>query len=606
MALKKLMGLLLATSAATAATSPVARDEPADAATTFVSELIAQVSNVDLEQRGLCSQESTLVVNTGYAKYRGFHDSASGLNQWKGIRYAKSPTGSLRWQPPTFPNLNLAAPITDANTAGSSCPQHTPSIGNNTAMIPGGSEDCLFLNVAAPANASGLPVMVWIHGGGYGAGDGNQDLTKIINDNGKGFIGVSIQYRLGAFGWLASQEVKKKGVVNAGMLDQVLALAWIKLHICKFGGDPSRITIAGESAGGGSVMYHDTAVNGALGSLLFDQSIAQSPYLPFQPTYNDAMPTSKYYQFSVAAGCPSSGNVFSCLVGKDTNILQQASFAVTAASTYGYWGFWPVTDGVYITGLPSQTLAAKKVNGKKILVGHNAHEGPLFVPTSPPIITETDLKAWLVQEFPNLSTAQINTILAQNPVSAPTNPSGPMFETDGLNTGGFNAMNTGPSANGQQQRANNIYAEAIFACPAYWLAEAYSGSSSSPPAKSSYLYQYSVPFAIHGNELTPLFGNPNVPMPPADFVAAIRKSWGNFVMGGDPSISNALANGGGSAAPHPASAWPVWTSSSPQFLNWNVTAAGANALSFHNQNTWEAGRGARCNFYKALGPAIPA
>ena len=535
------------------------------------------------------------------------------------MRYAKGPVGNLRWQAPRAPNLDLLAPVTDANTAGPSCPQHLPQVPGAT-LIPG-DEDCLFLNVAAPPGASGLPVMVWIHGGGYGAGDGSQDMTQLINANGKAFIGVSIQYRLGAFGWLASQEVKNKGVVNAGLLDQAFALAWIKLNICQFGGDPTDITIAGESAGGGSVMYHDTAVGGALGSLLFDKSIAQSPYLPYQPAYNDALPTSRYYAFSAAAGCPSSGSVFSCLVSKDSDTLQAASFAVTKTVPFGYWGFWPVTDNVYITGRPTQMLAAKRVNGKKILVGYNANEGPLFVP--PGINTESDLAAWLAQEFPNLSPAQIGTILANNPSSAPTSATAPQFETDGLNTGGYNAMNTGPDANGQKQRANNIYAEATFACPAYWLAEGYSGSSSS---RASYLYQYSVPLASHGTDVAAIFG-PAGPNLPSDFTTAIRKAWGNFVLTGDPSITNALANGAGSAnpnAPNPASDWPEWTVSAPKFLNWNTTGGtpyafttqwgtsaiqytgGLNAISVQNSNTWEAGRGARCNFYRSLGPFIPA
>lgn len=84
-------------------------------------------------------------------------------------------------------------------------------------------------------------------------------------------------------------------------------------------------------------MYHGIAVKGNLGNLLFNQGIAASPYLPFQYKYNDPQPTSKYYAFSQAAGCGSSGDVFDCLVGKDTETLQQASFAVTQQSTYGYW-----------------------------------------------------------------------------------------------------------------------------------------------------------------------------------------------------------------------------------------------------------------------------
>lgn len=131
--------------------------------------------------------------------------------------------------------------------------------------------------------------------------------------------------------------MRNRGVVNAGLLDQAFALAWIKTFICQFGGDPFSVTIFGESAGGGSVMYHDLAVNGNLGTLFFDQSIAASPYLPFQYKYNDAWPTERYYAFAQGAGCPNSGNVFTCLKGKDTDTLQQANYAVTQQATYGYW-----------------------------------------------------------------------------------------------------------------------------------------------------------------------------------------------------------------------------------------------------------------------------
>lgn len=217
------------------------------------------------------------------------------------------------------------------------------------------------MNVYAPPNATNLPVLVYIHEGGYGLGDGTHDMTDIINSNDKGFIAVTIQYRvnpissaakppvpppttvlltthqLGAFGFLSSSEVKQNGVVNAGILDQALALAWVKLFICQFGGNPSKVTISGESAGGGSVMYHGLGVNGLLGSLLFNQGIAASPYLPFQYNFDDAFPTSKYDAFAEAAGCSGSGDVFACLVSRDTDTLQQASFNVTQQSTYGYW-----------------------------------------------------------------------------------------------------------------------------------------------------------------------------------------------------------------------------------------------------------------------------
>ncbi|KAK1756520.1 acetylcholinesterase [Echria macrotheca] len=638
-------GLLLATSVASApspqvsvspnpsVTVPTSSAGPSaepsasvDLAAEFVSQLISNATQTEeqllasTQKRGLfCDADSSLVVDLGYARYQGYTNTSSGLNIWKGIRYAAAPVGNLRWKAPRLPSIEAGRPIHAANSFGNICPQSLPAV-PNAFFIPG-NEDCLFLNVWAPANARNLPVLVWIHGGGYGLGDGTQDMTDIINANNNGFVVVSIQYRLGAFGFLSSDEVRRKGVVNAGILDQAFALAWVKLFICQFGGNPLSVTISGESAGGGSVMYHDIAIDGNLDSLLFDKSIAASPYLPFQYDYDAAFPTSTYYAFSQAAGCPSSGNVFSCLVGKDTNTLQQANYAVTQAQPYGYWAFYPVTDNVYITDRAIKQLNAKKVNGKKLLVGNNANEGPLFVP--PNITTETDLRGWLSVEFPNLSTAQINSILAANPNNLPTNPSGPHFETNGISTGYATAVNVSQSANGQQQRGNNIYAEAVFVCPSYWMATAYSSGSD-----AAYHYQYSVPFASHGADVAGYFG-PTPQYMGDDFALAFRRIWGNFVTTGNPSISNAIANGASSPNPsaaNPASAWPTWNPSSPKLLNLNqtggtpysmVTTWGAtvtefeqpglrNAFTLAAADTWEGGRGARCAVYNSLGPSIPA
>lgn len=130
-----------------------------------------------------------------------------------------------------------------------------------------------------------LPVLVWIHGGGYGAGNGRQDMSEIINANSNGFVAVAIQYRvsstaskdevktdmkqLGAFGFLSSADVHKDGALNAGILDMTFALQWVQDHIGRFGGDSSRVTISGESAGGGGVMLLSIGKNGTLGDSLF-------------------------------------------------------------------------------------------------------------------------------------------------------------------------------------------------------------------------------------------------------------------------------------------------------------------------------------------------
>jgi len=122
---------------------------------------------------------------------------------------------------------------------------------------------------------------------GYGAGNGRQDLSPIINTNDNQFVGVAIQYRLGAFGFVSSDDVYRHGVVNAGILDQHFALQWVQQYIAQFNGDPRRVSISGESAGGGSVMLQGMAYGGSLGESLFTNVIAASPYLPMQYRYPD-------------------------------------------------------------------------------------------------------------------------------------------------------------------------------------------------------------------------------------------------------------------------------------------------------------------------------
>lgn len=210
---------------------------------------------------------TNLEVDLGYQVYRGVLNPATGLNAWYGIRFASPPTGPLRWQPPQPPAVNRSA-VAPATSFGAPCVQNpaasaagpgTPADLN--AMNQGASEDCLFLNVQAPAGAAegSLPVLVWIHGGGYGAGSGRADFGAMLAANGGGFVAVSIQYRLGAFGFLASDEVYRNGVVNAGILDQQFALKWVQSHIRLFGGNASQVTISGESVS--EVITHEGARN---------------------------------------------------------------------------------------------------------------------------------------------------------------------------------------------------------------------------------------------------------------------------------------------------------------------------------------------------------
>lgn len=128
----------------------------------------------------------------------------------------------------------------------------------------------------------GVTIFTETDGGGYGAGNNRFELGDQIHTNGNSYIAVTIAYRLGAFGWLSSAETARSGVVNAGLHDMRFALQWVKKNIHLFGGDPDEVTIAGESAGGGSCMLLAMANGGTEGNSLFRGLIPSSPYLPTQ------------------------------------------------------------------------------------------------------------------------------------------------------------------------------------------------------------------------------------------------------------------------------------------------------------------------------------
>lgn len=427
-------------------------------------------------------------------------------------------------------------------------------------------------------------------------------------------------------------------MVNAGILDQHFALQWVQEYISLFNGDPSRVTISGESAGGGSVMLQAMAYGGSLGEQLFTNVIAASPYLPMQYGYSDFVPSQSYYAFAAAAGCFSdrpygsigSSPIFQCLQNADTNTLINASADVSQESTYGTWAFLPVTDGIFVQDLPSRQLLRKKVNGLNILSGNNANEGPLFV--SPNITTEDDLVTWLRQTFPLFSTNDIAKVLYYYPSSNATDTTSPLFATTG--DSGPTAINQSNIAVGQQQRADNIYAETTFVCPSYWLAEAFSGSSQGQG--KAYKYQYSVLPALHGYDVASYFGPSGTPPYSPSFSRAIKQIWGNFVMNNNPSISEAVAVGqtNGSTAPsssqggngsNPATNFPEFSIaspymidlnqtggvyvSSPDYLGGNTTAqtgqGAVNDFTLVNAYTWEGGRGIRCDFWRSVGDLVP-
>lgn len=192
------------------------------------------------------------VVTTNAGPVTGTRQD-DGSVAFRGIPYAQPPVGPLRWKPPQ--PIRWTSPRTAA-TFGAPCAQGDYGEWNRPSA-QGGSEDCLYLNVRTPSlkPAKPLPVMVWIHGGGNRGGNGNDVISSSFAD--RGMVVVSFNYRLGAFGFMShpalSAESPTHASGNYGLMDQQAALRWVKANIARFGGDPSRITIFGESAGGQDV-----------------------------------------------------------------------------------------------------------------------------------------------------------------------------------------------------------------------------------------------------------------------------------------------------------------------------------------------------------------
>ncbi|KAH8585317.1 Carboxylesterase, partial [Bisporella sp. PMI_857] len=188
--------------------------------------------------RGLGDGSAT--VNLGYAVYRGTRLSA-GVDQYLGMRYAAPPLADRRFRAPVDPVHEEG--IQDASTLGPLC------IGVGQKISAELNEDCLFVNIFTPSKVtlnSNLPVWVYIQGGGYAQNaNGNYNGTEVVQKSGYSLILVNFNYRVGALGFLAANEVQRDGDLNVGLLDQRKLLRWVQRYIRKFGGDPNQVVIHG-------------------------------------------------------------------------------------------------------------------------------------------------------------------------------------------------------------------------------------------------------------------------------------------------------------------------------------------------------------------------
>jgi carboxylesterase type B len=316
----------------------------------------------------------------------------------------------------------------------------------------------------------------------------------MMKQNNNGFVSVMIQYRLGAFGFLGGEDVKEDGVLNAGLLDQNFALKWVQANIAKFGGDPNKVTIAGESSGGGSVLYQAMAYGGKQKENLFNNVIAESPWLPGQYKYNDDTIEDTYDAFAELAGCSKAKDTLACLRSQNTTTLQTASGKVGEAEPFGGFAFLPVEDCDFIVERPTQQLLSDAVKGKRVLTGTMANEG---VPLAPPTAkTLQDFRNYVSLTFPKFSSADkasLEKVYSYAGDTQPVNPNAPRYATNGVS--GATAVNQSLFGTGQAQRLINVYAEYAFVCPSYWAAGAFSQGWKYPPPTTATISKPSGPAA---------------------------------------------------------------------------------------------------------------
>jgi para-nitrobenzyl esterase len=479
------------------------------------------------------------IVTTDDGAVRG--TTAGTVGEFLGIPYAAPPTGNLRWRPPAPPADWRG--VRDATQFAPSCPQPPGP------FAPPGpfSEDCLYLNVYTPnrdadhrllrsGDEHGLPVLVWIHGGGLTEEAGrNYDGSKLAADR---TVVVTINYRLGALGFLAHPALASRpgGTAgNYGLMDQQAALRWVRDNIAQFGGDPHNVTIAGQSAGGLSVLAQMVSP-GSRG--LFQKAIIQSGSFALnQRPLADAEAAGQ--AFAAQAGCPDQ--TAACLRQLPVSDLVNPNFVEIPG----------VVDGKVLTEPIGTALAAGQFARVPVLNGTNHDEERLFVSIGLTVSQGTDV---LIPEQP------VTTDNYQTDIAAALGV--PAARAAAI------AAEYPPAAYPSPDAAlSTLVGDASFACPARQIDQ--STSQRAP----TYAYEFNddnapqlftpprlvARVATHESELPYLFDLPNAPFPPQLSVgqqalaASMRAAWANFAARSNPATR---------AVP-----WPAFGAGSAQMLS---------------------------------------
>lgn len=499
-------------------------------------------------------------VDLGYSVYEGTTQS-NGQNEFLGIRYAAPPLGNLRFRKPQAPlKTNGVQP---AKKFGPVC----YGVGNGLAS--GFGEDCLFLNVWAPSDAtpnSKLPVFFWIQGGGYCYNiNANYNGSDLVKSTGNKMVFVGINYRVGPFGFLASEKVQKDGDLNAGFLDERFALQWVQSFITLFGGDPRRVVLVGDSAGAGSIALHLVA-NGGAPTNLFAGVFGVSPFFPDQPRVNEL--EWQFKLFASNAGCGSSADPLNCLRHKDSTVLQLANqnMSYPGRKSNALWPYTPTVDGDLFPDSPYRLFEQGKFVKVPAVFGDDTNEGTIFAANAKSL---AEVGSFMQDNYPHMSSQDIATMEKMYSSEAPLNGHAAFFPA-----------------------AAAAYGESTFICPGLELSALVSQHTKSWNYRYNVLTSSEIQQGIgvsHVSELPYLFGPGNAPAGSdtegfdfQDITPVLQAYYTNFVRFLDPNAQPVK----GSVS------WPQYNGQSPKRLLLQV-----NGTTVENVPNTQL---TRCQFWKGL------
>lgn len=522
------------------------------------------------------------VINTVEGPVHGL--VKNGVNIFLGIPYAAPPVGKLRWQPPQ--PVRHWRETRDATEFANTCPQVT-ELGAfaGPASI---TEDCLYLNVFTTGhNRRGgkRPVLVWIHGGGNVDGESNDyDATKLATGgpNGTDTVVVTLNYRLGLFGYLSHPALDGEGHLsgNYGIMDIQAVLRWVQRNIEAFGGDPTRVALGGQSAGAS-----DTGANviSPLSAGLFNRAIFESSPTSTYPPQSVA--TQRGESFATAAGCPGDNAAAAACLRKLSapRILQLQG----TPNANGPYITGPFVDGKVIPISPEQAWTTGQYNKMPMMGGNVQDEGNFGIS-----ITEYFSGPPQVPMTSDQYVAAITRTYSGNAGPGGTPPAYPPGTVDAVlahyplaNYGNnpqlaYDAVTTHPGAC-RALHVDRLWAERV---PVYAYEFNYQHAPYYFPEMPGF-----VPLAAHTIDIQFLFsgwhGGPlgvnsrDLNSQETELSDQLVAAWTNFAASGNP-------NGSGNAP------WPKFTTGSPVFLSQNIPLSSFTAQEFSNNH--------QCDFWDTL------